>query len=207
MRFRRGGSESAPETHPAGEGEAAAPPRTGDLTEGGVMGTAESADFDPGRQDAAGALLAEREAEISRLSEQLQRLQAEFDNYRKRNLREREDWTRRAQADLLARLLPIVDDLKRAEGHAERAGRPPDPEGLLLILRRLAETLAQVGLEELTAAPGTEFDPSRQEAVQAVPSKEIEEGHVIEVFETGWTFGGQILRASKVRVSSGPPEG
>lgn len=143
---------------------------------------------------------------LTRTIDQLQRLQAEFDNYRKRTLRERQEWQRRAQADLLTRLLPVLDDFDRARAHlgAVEAGSPV--EGLVLVLKRLEDAISQSGLVKLTDQPGDPFDPERHEAVQASPSSEIEEGRILLVFESGYAFEGQVLRPSKVKVSSGEAE-
>ncbi|MFN8547974.1 MAG: nucleotide exchange factor GrpE [Candidatus Eisenbacteria bacterium] len=138
--------------------------------------------------------------------EQLQRLRAEFDNYRKRTAREREEWQRKAQADLLLRLLPVLDDFARARSFlgSEDPGSPAG--GMLLVLKRLDEVLANAGLARAEGEVGAEFDPERHEAVQAVPSGEIAEGHIVSVFDPGFLFAGQVLRPSKVQVSSGRGE-
>lgn len=150
--------------------------------------------------------LAGASGESVRLRDQLQRLRAEFDNYRKRNVREREEWWRRAQADVMVRLLPVIDDYRRSLDHTARPGDPPDPGGMVLVLKRLGESLAQCGLTEMDVRPGTVFDPEQHEAVMACPSAEYSEGHVVQVFDAGWLLGGQPLRHCKVSVSSGPPE-
>jgi len=135
--------------------------------------------------------------------DQLQRLKAEFDNYRRRTLREREEWGSTARGDLVRRLLPVLDDLRRARRHQEQGGAP-DAAGLFLILKSLEEILNQLGLEEEVAELGTEFDPELQEAVMAVPSEEVPAGRVIFTMEPGYSFEGRQIRPSKVSVSSGP---
>ena len=143
---------------------------------------------------------------LTRTIDQLQRLQAEFDNYRKRTLRERQEWQRRAQADLLTRLLPVLDDFDRARAHLGMVEAGSPVEGLVLVLKRLEDAISQSGLVKLTDQPGDPFDPERHEAVQASPSSEIEEGRILMVFESGYAFEGQVLRPSKVKVSSGEAE-
>lgn len=136
-----------------------------------------------------------------RYLDQLQRLKAEFDNYRKRIAREKEAWWRESRAAVLSELIPIVDDVSRARAYDER-GETPDASGLVLILKRFATTMSKLGLEEMDTAPGTEFDPELHEAVLAVPSKEAE-GRIVDTIEPGYLFEGQILRRGKVTVSSG----
>lgn len=141
----------------------------------------------------------------NRYLDQLQRLKAEFDNYRKRIAREKEGWWRDSRASVLSELLPVVDDVKRARAFSER-GEPLDPSGLVLILKSFATTMSKLGLEEMDTMPGTEFDPELHEAVLAVPSK-VGEGRIVDTVEPGYLFEGQILRRGKVTVSSGsPPE-
>jgi molecular chaperone GrpE len=135
---------------------------------------------------------------------QLQRLQAEFANYRKRIFRERADWEVRAKGELVASLIPIVDDLTRArEAHASN---PPsaEAEGLVLILARFEEALVAAGLEVQDTAPGTIFDPHIHEALIGSSSEEFPEGTIIETLQAGYLFQGQLLRPARVRVSQGP---
>lgn len=139
--------------------------------------------------------------------DQLQRLKAEFDNYRRRVAREREEWFLDSRAEVLRQLLPVLDDLRRAREHNRTPGEAPDAAGLLLILKRFEETVAQLGLEEQDASPGTEFDPERHEAVLATASEEIPEGRIVQAMDPGFLLKGRLLRPSKVAVSSGPPAG
>ena len=135
---------------------------------------------------------------------QLQRLQAEFSNYRKRIARERADWDIRAKGDLMSSLIPVLDDLARArEAHA---ANPPsaEAEGLLLILTRLEEALVAAGLERQHTDPGTPFDPHIHEATMGSPSEEFPEGTIIETMQSGYLFHGRLLRPARVRVSQGP---
>lgn len=138
--------------------------------------------------------------------DQLQRVKAEFDNYRRRTAREREQWSLESRAEVLRRLMPVLDDLRRAREHGRAPGEAPDAAGLWLILKRLEEIVAQLGLEEQDASPGTEFDPERHAAVLTAASEEIPEGRILHAVEPGFLLEGKLLRPSKVAVSSGPPE-
>ncbi|MBM3286950.1 MAG: nucleotide exchange factor GrpE [Candidatus Eisenbacteria bacterium] len=137
--------------------------------------------------------------------EQLQRLQAEFSNYRKRVSRERTDWDAHAKGELISLLLPVLDDLGRArEAHAS-ATPSPEAEGLLLILSRLQETLCAAGLEAQESEPGAAFDPHLHEAISCEPCADHPEGLIIGTVQPGYLFRGQLLRPARVRVSKGAP--
>ncbi len=135
--------------------------------------------------------------------DQLQRLKAEFDNYRRRVAREKEEWFRLAKAEVMAGLLPVLDDLRRAREHSDGSDEPPDAQGLLLILKRFEDILAQLGLEEQDTRDGHEFDPEIHEAVLTEPSEETSEGRIVRILEPGYSFDGRMLRPGKVSVSSG----
>lgn len=151
-------------------------------------------------QAAPEAVSAEQRA--SEYLEQLQRLKAEFDNYRRRTSREREEWFAAARVELVRSLVPVLDDLRRARAH--NAGEAPDAAGLLLILKRFEDILTQLGLEKQEAVNGQEFDPEQHEAVMTGPSSEVPEGAILRTLEPGYLFQGRLLRPSKVAVSSGP---
>jgi molecular chaperone GrpE len=135
--------------------------------------------------------------------DQLQRLKAEFDNYRKRTAKEREVWFVQAQAELAEGLLPVLDDLRRAREH-EAAGEVAESEGWRLILKRFEDTLGKLGLETQEAEPGREFDPEQHDAVMAEPSADVPEGAILRVLEPGYLFRGRLLRRSRVSYSTGP---
>jgi molecular chaperone GrpE len=137
--------------------------------------------------------------------EQHQRLLAEFDNYRKRLERERERLTRSAQGDLMRNLLPVLDDLERAEP----ALQAPDEEkidraAMLKIVRLLAEGLRREGLVRIDAPPGTVFDPNEHEAVLTIPTAEMPEGSVVEALQAGYRLGDRLLRPARVVVARAP---
>ena len=125
----------------------------------------------------------------------LQRLKAEFDNYRKRVARDQQQLAARAHERLVRELVPVLDDLERAMAHESDI-----EEGVKLIHRSLAAALAKEGLKEIDTE-GT-FDPHTQEALLSQPS-EAEEGTVIEVLQKGYTLGDRVLRPARVVISKG----
>jgi molecular chaperone GrpE len=133
----------------------------------------------------------------------LQRLAAEFDNYRKRVARDQELLVARAAERLVKELLPVVDDLERALDAAERHEEAKLEEGVRLVHRALEDALRKQGLQEIDV--DGKFDPHVHEALLAQPS-EAEEGAVIEVVQKGYKLGDLVLRPARVVVSAGPAE-
>ena len=143
----------------------------------------------------------ELEAEVAELKDQSLRSRAEFDNYRKRVARESERVRKVAAEGLIADLLPVLDNLDLALQHKDEDSGGLW-EGVEMVSRRLAEILADRGLEPIPAE-GAAFDPKVHEAVAQVPSDEIAAGQVVQEFQRGYKLGDHVLRPSKVTVSSG----
>jgi molecular chaperone GrpE len=134
----------------------------------------------------------------------LQRLKAEFDNYRKRVQREQAGLVARAAERLVKELVPMLDDLERAVEAAVEHGEVKLEDGVRLVHRSLTDMLAREGLVEVDTSGA--FDPHTQEALLAQPSREPE-GTVIEVLQKGYRLGDHVLRPARVVVSSGAPAG
>ena len=134
------------------------------------------------------------------LLDTLQRLQAEFDNYRKRAARDQQSLVTRAHERLVKELVPVVDDLERALEAAEAHEEAKLEEGVALVARSLGDILRKEGLEEIPTEG--KFDPHVHEALLSQPS-EVEEGAVIEVIQKGYRLGDRVLRPARVVVSSG----
>ena len=140
--------------------------------------------------------------ENEELIDTLQRLQADFDNYRKRAARDQESLVARAHERLVKELLPVVDDLERALEAAEQHEEVKLEEGVKLVHRQLEQLLEREGLS-LVETDGM-FDPHVHEALLTQPS-ESEEGSVIEVLQKGYRLGDRVLRPARV-VVAGPRE-
>jgi molecular chaperone GrpE len=136
--------------------------------------------------------------------EQLQRLQAEFNNFRRRIQREKAEWETRAKGDVFIGLLPILDDIDRARSFWETHPPQKDAEGLLLILARLEEFARSIGLEIQRTDAGTPFDAHEHEAIMTTPSEEYPEGAILETLQPGYLYRGLLLRPARVSVSRGP---
>ena len=133
----------------------------------------------------------------------LQRLKAEFDNYRKRTARDQADFAERANERLVKELLPVLDDLARALEAAEKHEEAKLEEGVRLVHRQLAGLLRREGLAEIET--DGKFDPHVHEALLSQPS-EAPEGSVIDVVQKGYRLGDRVLRPARVVVSAGVPE-
>jgi molecular chaperone GrpE len=143
--------------------------------------------------------LASAEAEAETHLNDLKRLAAEFENYRKRVAREQQALSTRAAERLVKELLPIVDDLERALEAAEEHEEAKLEEGVRLVHRQLASALEREGLAEIET--NGKFDPHVHEALLAQPS-EAEEGSVIEVLQKGYRLGDRVLRPARVVVAA-----
>jgi molecular chaperone GrpE len=134
--------------------------------------------------------------------DRLLRKTAEFDNYRKRTERERLQLSEAAAADLLAELLPLVDDMERAL-KAETGG---DGEGIRkgveLIHKQLLDLLRKRGVKPIEAL-GADFDPHFHQAVAYEPGDGRRDGEVIEEFRRGYMLGDRLLRPAMVKVAKG----
>jgi molecular chaperone GrpE len=145
------------------------------------------------------ALTAERDEYVNHL----QRVAAEFENYRKRTAREQADFAARANERLVKELLPVLDDLGRALQAAEEHEEAKLEEGVRLVHRQLAELLRKEGLAEIETDGN--FDPHVHEALLSQPS-EAPEGSVIDVVQKGYRLGERVLRPARVVVAAAPPE-
>jgi len=129
----------------------------------------------------------------------LQRLAAEFENYRKRAAREQERFVAHAHERLVRELLPILDDLERALEAAERHEEAALVEGVRLVEQSLRKALAKEGLVEIeTDGP---FDPHVHEALLTQPHEQAAPGSVLEVVQRGYRLGGKVVRPARVIVA------
>jgi molecular chaperone GrpE len=149
--------------------------------------------------DDLAARLVEAEAQRDEYLADLRRLAADFDNYRKRSLREQEGLALRASERLTAKLLPVLDDLERALDAAEHHEEAKVIEGVRLTRDSLLATLKSEGLQEIEAA-GT-FDPHVHEALLTQPAEGAESGSVLQVVQRGYRLGDTVLRPARVIVA------
>ena len=133
---------------------------------------------------------------VAELTADLQRVQADFANYRKRALRDQQLIADRAKAGVLAQLLGVLDDLDRARSHGDLESGP-----LKSVADKLVTALEGLGLSGF-GEQGDEFDPALHEAVTHEESKDHKSGEIIAVVRKGYRIGDRVLRPAMVRVAS-----
>jgi molecular chaperone GrpE len=138
---------------------------------------------------------------VAEVEDRLLRLAADFENYKKRVARERDEYVAHANERLLQELLPVLDDLERALDAVGQHEEATVEEGVRLVHRSLASLLERNGVREI-ATEGM-FDPHVHEALLSQPS-EAEEGSVIDVVQKGYTLGDRVVRPARVVIASAP---
>jgi len=131
---------------------------------------------------------------------QYQRLAADFENYKRRTRQELADRTQYANEELLRKLLPILDNLRRALDHAPEGVDRNWFEGLKMVVRQFEDTLRAQGLSPIPAV-GEKFDPSQHEAIAREETDEQEEGTIVEEMQPGYRLHERVLRPTLVKVA------
>lgn len=142
-------------------------------------------------------------AEKQELTDTLVRRQADFENYRKRVEKERQQERHRGVEHLVEKLLPVLDAFDNALAAEDDPAYVQYRKGFELTRRQLWETLAKAGLERIDTA-GKKFDPHLHHAIQSVETSEQPDGTVVDELQTGYTFHGRVLRPAMVRVAAQP---
>ncbi len=142
--------------------------------------------------------IADLEAENENINDKLQRLQADFMNYRKRTNKEKREMALYGKIKLAEEILPVLDNFSRA---LEAAKEESDfKSGIELIYRQLLDNFKKEGIEEIDAV-GKEFDPQFHEAIMQVETEEVESGKVIEVIQKGFIINERVIRPAMVKVA------
>lgn len=144
------------------------------------------------------------ESELAAMKDRYMRLMADFDNFRKRQIREREEWIKRANESLLGDFLPVVDHLEMA------LAQEPDKDNPFVAGVKMVYDQFVAALEKNNVVPidakGQPFNPEWHEALSQVPSDTVPANDVIEQFRRGWSLSGRLLRPAQVIVSAGKPD-
>jgi molecular chaperone GrpE len=144
--------------------------------------------------------------ELNEFKDRFLRLQADFENFRKRTQREKTELYRMANEDILSELLPVLDHMELALNSAgDRADDDPFVQGVQLVVEQMNVVLGKFGLSPVDA-DSKEFDHNVHEAVANIPSEDVPENVVVAQVRKGYMFGDKLLRAAQVVVSSGPAE-
>ena len=155
---------------------------------------------------AAEEALESARADARDANERYLRTAAEMENMRRRHQKDRTDQLLYGNADLILRILPLLDNFHRALDHVPTSAED-DPEvkawvsGLLMVVRQFEDVLESAGVEAIVSV-GEAFDPSLHQAVMAEPSDEHQDGHVIEELQRGYRLRDRVLRPSLVKVAS-----
>lgn len=170
--------------------------------------TPEKSAGEPAADETAEETLAETrynrfKAENEALCQRLLRLQAEFDNFRKRTEREKQDFFDYALTDFVRKLLPVLDAFERGLEVAEGETVADFKTGFQLVLKQFTEVLAQAGLEPIDAS-GQIFDPNRHQALMREETEAFADNQIIGELQPGYTFKGRLLRPSLVKVAAVP---
>jgi molecular chaperone GrpE len=145
--------------------------------------------------------LEEKEKEVKEHHDRLLRVAADFDNYKKRATKEKEEWTKYANEDLIKAILPFLDNLERAVNHAEKVEDAGVLiEGVRLTIQQLLQALNKFGLSPFNSV-GKPFDPAVHEAILVVPTNQQEPHQVVEEFQKGYLLNDRLLRPATVSVS------
>ena len=137
--------------------------------------------------------------QVAELTARLQRLQADFDNFRRRSRAEAEQLSLYVTARLMNDFLPVMDNFERALSAGEGQDADSLRKGLEMIYRQLEKSMADAGVERIEAL-GAQFSPELHEAVMSSPNHDLPDGQIDLVCETGYRLKSRVIRHSKVRV-------
>ncbi len=156
-----------------------------------------------GKKTDDSAKLKELQKELQEQKDKYLRLSADFDNYRKRTLKEKIELAKLAGEEILVKILPVLDDLERAMRSIEEAhDLEAVKEGMNLIYNKFKEYLNQQGVQEIDAMH-QEFDTDVHEAVTQIPVEDKElKGKVVDIIEKGYTLNDKVIRYSKVVIGA-----
>lgn len=160
----------------------------------------EDAEFTEEAVDPKDIEIAELKKEMDELRDKYVRLYADFDNYKKRNAKEKLDLIQTAGKEVILAMVPVVDDFERALKAAEKSGDTKVQEGVQLIYNKLVSALQSKGLKPMESI-GKPFDVETHEAITEIPAPTAElSGKVIDEVEKGYYLGDKIIRFAKVVV-------
>jgi len=151
------------------------------------------------------SLLEQKEEELLQKHDHLLRTQAEFENYKKRTIREKADLMKFGNEALMSELLSIIDALERSLEHAHRSNQKDAlVDGIELVKKELLKKLEKFGLKQI-ATQGETFDPHKHEAIAQIETAEYPENAIIEELQKGYLVHDRLLRPATVRVTKAPP--
>ena len=144
-------------------------------------------------------------SELAEMKDRYMRLLAEYDNFRRRTQKEKENIYSDAVAEVVKEWLPLVDDIERAVASSENMDADSVEkvaEGIRLIGKQVGNVLGKLGVEEIESTAGTEFDPNLHEAVMHIEDDSLGEQQIAQVFQKGYSCKGRVIRHSVVQVAN-----
>lgn len=144
--------------------------------------------------------LEEKENELNGYIDIAKRIKAEFENYKKRTLREKEQLYTDITGEIVSKFLPVIDNLERAAA-SDSEDVESMSKGLKMILKQFNDVLSKEGVEEIEAM-GKEFDPNLHNAVMHTTDESVDEGVIVEVFQKGYKIKDKVIRHSVVKVAN-----
>lgn len=207
------GEEAAEQVAPAVAGTEADAPEAAEAVEAGVIEDApedeDNAPADSGDSESAAGdqpdIFTAIKQEVTDLRDKYARLQAEWDNYRKRTATERDSERKRAAEKLVTDLLPVLDDLERAIKHAKESGEGGNlTEGVEAIQSKFLQILGKYYVQQIKAE-GEPFDAMKHQAVGTQEDASVPEETVVQVYQQGYEMGDRVIRPAMVVTSVGGP--
>ena len=176
------------------------------MTEQNTDETPDTQPAEPPEEASEESLLAQMQGDIVRFKDLALRTQADFENFRKRAAREKEEASKYANASFLEKLLPILDNFELGLNAArDDARNSPILTGMDMVAKQLQDFLTGVGVETLQAE-GEQFDPNLHEAVAQEASADVPEGVIVRQLRKGYKLRDRLLRPATVTVSKGKAE-
>lgn len=143
---------------------------------------------------------AELEEELSEMKDKYLRLFAEFDNFKKRSVKEKLDLMKTAAQDTISSILPVLDDFDRAKLSAESDDNDEQlSEGVLMVYNKIYAVMTAKGLEKMVPT-GEAFDPEQHEAISEIPAGDDMKGKIVDTVQSGYSLKEKIIRHAKVVV-------
>lgn len=143
------------------------------------------------------------EEELAQQKDQYIRLFAEFENYKKRTLKEKTEFAQYANQNMMVAMLTILDDFERALKELEKSGENDQLKGVELIYNKFRNTLTEKGLKPLEVKAGDNFNVDFHEAITQIPAPtEDLKGKIVDVIETGYELNGKVIRFAKVVIGN-----
>ena len=167
-------------------------------TEGAASEEAGSESEEPSEEEKA-------QAELAEMKDRYMRLLAEYDNFRRRTQKEKENIYADAISEVVKEWLPLVDDIERAVASSENmdvSSVEKVAEGIKLIGKQAVNVLGKLGVEEISSGEGEAFDPNLHEAVMHVEDESLPEQSIAQVFQKGYSCKGRVIRHSVVKVAN-----